>query len=44
MIESTKKRPSNTNKKEEKQIIKKTSITPILPGMISFFKSKDFIL
>jgi ATP-dependent DNA helicase Q1 len=36
MIESTKKRPSNTIKKDEKQIVKRTSITPILPGMIKF--------
>jgi ATP-dependent DNA helicase Q1 len=34
MIESTKKRPSNTIKKDEMQIIQKKSITTTLPGRI----------
>jgi ATP-dependent DNA helicase Q1 len=44
MIESTKKRPSNTIKKDEKQIIQKKSITPTPSGRINFFQMKDFVL
>lgn len=39
MIESTKKRPSNPTKTEEKQIIKKTSIITKQPGMFKVEKN-----
>jgi ATP-dependent DNA helicase Q1 len=37
MIESTKKRTSNTIKKDEKQIIQRKSLTPTPSGRIEFF-------
>ena len=43
MIESTKKRASNANTKDEKQILKRTSTTPKVPGKNQFCQYRKSI-